>query len=554
MIGWIISFAALAGGFLFMRLARKYSVAVSILFGAIFWFGAHFLFDTRAEFKYTVRAYPEIYFLIDKSASCTPDPAVLDELISQAGGGHVYYFANTISRETNSLNPQFTVLFDAVRTLLNTIPPNSRIVIVSDFLDNASLSPAPKSGLIYPVITPQPGGELALYRADMEDYYQSGEPVKIPLHIYSKSPQIVTVSVLDNGKPALKQTFPVKAGMNILKLPLAFHTEGFRTVTVSVNGSGGDTNNYSVTRIVNILPSYYKILVVCGRPSPEYAAIKRFLEQIRWVSPEFHVMISKSDTYTLDNLAAYQGILLMDLSDYQLKNTAALAAYKNKIFYQPGLKRFDEIPAIFAALSLSGLKPKQSETKFSYNNQDLVVKTSFERDNPLFDTTPNIRVFLGWDSWKWDFITLSMGINMGVYADFWRNQLNFIIGGKNTGGVPDKLNYFSGEKNPSGKTLPGIYLVSADSMKYPISVQDNPAETAMLPPDTLAAKEFNTNAVEMTSIDNVPAFLSTIRGADQIERTDTVLIAFRDNFWIFLVFLSTILAFWIVRDMEEIKR
>ena len=553
MLGWILSFAAMAGGFLFMRLSRKYSAGVSLLFGAIFWFGVHFLFDTRVEFKYSVREYPEVYLLIDKSASCTPDPAVLSGLISQAGGDHVYYFANTISRDSNSLNPQFTVLFDAVRTLLNTIPPNSRIVIVSDFLDNSSLSAAPKSGLLYPVITPQTVGGLSLYRADMEDYYQSGEPVQVPVQVYSPSAGNVTVTVLDNGKPLLKQTFPVKEGMTTLKLPLIFQAGGFRTVTVTLSGNGG-TNIQPLTRIVNILPSYYKILVVCGRPSPEYSAIKRFLEQIRWVSPEFHVMQSKSDSFALDNLSAYQGIILMDISDYQVKNTANLAAYKSKIFYQTGLKRFDEIPALFAALSVSGLKPKQSETKFTYNNQDLVVKTAFEGDTPLFDTTPNIRVFLGWDSWKWDFITLSMGINMGVYADFWRNQLNFIIGGKNTGGVPDKLNFITGEKNPSGKTAPGIYQGSVNSMKYPVSVQDTPAETAKLPPDNAAAKQFGTNAIGMQSITDITAFMAKIRGNDKIERAEAFLIAFRDNFWIFLVFLMTVLAFWIVRDMEAIKK
>ncbi|OHD54768.1 MAG: hypothetical protein A2Y33_02020 [Spirochaetes bacterium GWF1_51_8] len=554
MAGWIVSATLFTAGFLFVRLVRKNSVAASLLFGAALFTAAHFAFDTRIEIKYTIRDYPDVYLLIDQSASCNGLSPTLGELIALAGGDKTFYFADTISQDVGTLNPEFSLVFDAVRTLGNKIAPGSKIVTVSDFLDNSSIGKPEWSPHVYPLVYGGMGDTLSIYSFSADEYIQGGEPAMMNIEVYSDSAKSVTLVLSENGKAVMTKQLALKPGINPAKIPHTFQSQGYKILGVAVNGGDTATNNNSLKWAVNIMPSYYKLLVVAGRPSEEYAALKRFLDKIRWISPEYAVLKSKEETYSLKGIDTYNAIILLDLSGSQLEDLQTLSSTKKKVFYQPGVKKKAEAASLLEALGFDSPEFKPGETKFLYNGQELVVKTGFANTPLLFETAQNIRIFLGWDTWKWDFLTLAMGIDLGIHSDFWRNQLNFLIGGADSVNLPDKLNYVAGSMNPAGTNLPGVYTVSLKGQTHPVSISLNPAEHAGLPPDVSAAKTISSNLHYVSSVDNWKEYFEGVRGNEKLEKEIALLFMFRNNPVVFFVLLAMLTMFWILKDTEEIKR
>ncbi len=556
----LVSIVAGIAGFLIIVYIRKGSIPRGIVFGLFLLIATLFLFDKIFNIEFMKRQSPPVYLLIDKSLSAKINETQKENLLSLKrliSDRRIYYFADTISQDTNTLNPQYTSLIDSVATLQNTAPGNARIIIASDFNDNRSFAPLDKNisetrpDKFFPVIMENPEDKpLSIYDLEIPEIIQSGEPVEIKVRIYSRNPDSAILSVKDGTRVLSRKNLSLSEGLTPVTIRETLYGEGYRTFEFELQKHGETVSSHKF--LVSLVPDFYRILVIAGRPSSEFVFLRRFLERLKWIRSDFIVLTGPNDKARLQNLNRYSGIILMDITDNRIENLEALSQYDKPVFYQPGLNDSLSILRIMSHFTNIDLRDNPSQQRFIFNNTELVIKTAFNIEAPLLEISPERRIFFGWESWRWDFMQLPVGIAQNNYDAFWKNQVNFIISADMVSPVVSRLNYITGERTPAPHKDTGLYTFVTNNEEMRFMVSENPAETAVLFPDIKTAMVYNTNITRLAELNNPSRFIDKITGEQKIEVKQRFTIDTRNNLIILILMAGLLILFWILSDRENI--
>lgn len=561
MIAVIVAVLTAIAAYLFIVLFKKRSVISGILFATVFLLGLLFLFGYRFSFTHSYKSNPPLYFLIDKSISASLNTAehnILDRLKKKSKKDRIYYFADTLSKDSKNLNTQYTAMFDSLMTLRRNIEKDARVVIVSDFYDNSSFniplldSTNLYSDNIFPIVVGKTiADKIAIFDVKVDDIVQAGDKTSITVDIYSTSQTTAKLTVRQNNKTIITKTVDLNIGINTFRLSHKFYSKGYRQLKFIV---GGDSSE----KLISVVPDFYKILVVVGRPSVEYAFFKRFLDKLKWIKSDFVLLKRKGQKVYLPSLSKYTGVVLIDIKDNQIENFSDLQKYKKPIFYQTGLRSQWEIKKLVSLFSNMNLKYNLTEKQFIYNDNQFIVSIAFDTTELLCSPQPTRKIFFGWDTWKWDMITLPTGIDNNSYEVFWKNQVNFLISSEDRSFPLDKLNYIVGDTElqslPLKSTNIGVHSFISNSQWVKIMINNNSRELGVSGANNTIAHLFNSNTVFLHSIEDPDGFIKSVEGNTKIEIKKIVTIDFRRNIIVFILMLVCIIIFWILSDREEIQR
>jgi hypothetical protein len=543
-------------------LFKKRSLLPFLLLGFALLLMILFIFNAHWDFHYRTILPPYVFVLVDKSLSVGNVPDLKNSPILR-----INYFADTVSEKTNGLNPEFTALFDSIRTIKNKAGMDSKIIVLSDFNDNASLSPSEKFPFVYPVIVQNETNErnrISLYKVEMPEWIQAKEGVKIKIFTYVSGSVSASVNsikaklTLKNEKNVLSEKIvTLKTGLNELSWEQTFSFAGCQLIQFQVeNLSDPAAKPSSLSRLVQSVPEFYRIYFLAGKPSEEYAFVKRFLGKIKWVKIESALLKQKGETIAIPNLQNDSGVILMDLEDRQIRNFEALQeARKRKIpiFYQVGLNEISQTRLLLGLFTNGNFMENFSERKFLYNNNELIVKSILDSEGLIWDFQDKGRVFWGWDTWKWDFMKIPEELAYQNFENFWQNNLHFILEESGMGMELEKLNYVLGEENPLHQNKKGIYSFLTNQKEEKIFISDNPEELALKTPNLEIARNYQTNLIFLDQIKDFEGYAKTIMGNQKVFVEKILTIDFRSNIIIFLLIAACLIFFWILSDYEKIK-
>ncbi len=551
----VISCAGALAVFLAVYIKKK-SLILSFLLSPTVFLSLLFLFNYQLTVKYRKEIKETVCLLVDKSRSVPSfNPGLLPDDIK------VFYFADTVSENTNRLNDQYTALYDSLNYLKIKFGGNTKIAVISDFNDNYSYIPFEKLPDIYPIIikpvNKTNNDPLSLTEAALPEYLQSGQKENIKIKIESARDQKADLKIIDSGRNIRNIPVHLKPGENESDIPLVPGRPGFHIISFTIdNKEDRYTNNNSIVRAIDVLPEFYKILLISGKPSAEFAFIRRFLAGLKWIKTDAVVLKEYRDKIRFPECLSYNGIILLDLKDSQFSDlTELIKAIKAQkpIFYEPGLNEYHEMRQLLGLFSIGPALENFKEKTFNYDNSELIVKTALDEKDLLIEPLPRSRVFFGFDTWKWDFSRLGEDIAYNLFAHFWQNNVNFLIGDKNQGLLFNKLNYITGENNPAGVSAPGIYRRPTNRQETLYSISDNPMENGMLTENRETAAGYNSNFIYLDQITNLGGYLKNLRNGKITYQNAQFEIGFRNNIIIFLLIVLCSAAFWILKDYFEIK-
>jgi len=535
----------------FVALHKLKRYLPSIFFSIFCFFLALFLFDYHMTLKWK-KAMPEtIYLLIDRSLSM-PD---LKLSANESETLKVFYFADTISKKSSLLNPQYTALFDSINLIKSRFGDSAKTIVISDFNDNYSFLPFKSYDFIYPVIPQSDYSNPVFSLLDVKypDIVQSGEVEQAEVKIYSKKNEDIFVKVYQNNSLILEKKENIKRGLQSLTIPLFIEKEGFHSLRFDIS-SRNEVQSFS--RIIQAVPQFYRIMFICGRPSPEYVFLKRFIEKIKWIRADYFLLKSSEEKIKDVDLTKYSGLILMDIKDshFQSLSTIEKAIIKKiPIFYETGLRKYHEIKNILGLFTNHIYNEEFKEKKFIFNNQELLVKTSLASKEIIQEISENIKIFFGFETWRWGFSRELGDFSVNLFEEFWQNQINFLIKSKSKNIILEKLNYVIGEQNPLNTNATGIFFLQTNGQKIPFLVYTNLSEINLKEVNIEAAKKYNSNITFLNQIKEISTFINEIRGQKKVVQTEILEINFRKNIISILIMIISIVLFFFSRDYLEIK-
>jgi hypothetical protein len=385
-----------------------------------------------------------------------------------------------------------------------------------------------------------------IYAADLPENIQTGEPIPLKITLYSTVVNTQTLVIKIDGKIASTSRLKLHQGLVEVKPSLVLADKGYHLIEFSLEGST------AVRKLIYCLPEFYHIVIIAGRPSEELSFLKHFLDKLRWIQVDVKLLSRKLDTALIPEASRYNGLILMDLEDNQLKNAGQLASYSRPVIYQPGIHPFQKVRGLWSAFTKEIPLESFGERKILWNGQELIVNSAYDSDQLTMDYPNRKRIITGWDTWKWDFSRTAEGINYNDHETFWQNNLNFLLSGEATA-LPPQLNYFTGEENPAGQKIPGLYQVKTNGNEMKILIADNPAENPAIGAGFETAKLVSTNAVWFEDIKDWKSYVDKLRSTDKSFKVIPVRIDFQHNVVIFLCMVFFLVISWFFQDRKTVR-
>lgn len=535
-----------AGAFFACRLLLKRTVLASIMFAAAVLLAGLFVTGGRIAFEYYVRARPEAYLLVDASGSCSglADDPVVQGLMKHIPSRNVRYFAGSLSSSRSQVDPNYTALADSLRTLLGSLDENARVAVVSDFRDNRSLIEPFADPRVFALLSGETPSAPVVSGFEAPEFAQSGESFDVSATVYAPTAASVGYTLTLDGRVVSRGVWNLPQGESTISLKVRPASEGFALLELKTDGGDG------AQRMIDVLPSFYKVWFAAGRPSAEFARVRRFFERIRWLKCDVRILARPGETLTIPQ-TGYDAYVLMDLSDAQVANPATVGSIREPVFYATGARRPVEIAGLLSAFTNLRLTGAPQDKPFRFGNTETVVRVIADVE-PLMEVSPLRRVFFGWDTWKWDTGSVSLGIDENRFVSFWKAQAAFLIAGRSQPVELDRLNYFTGEPNPAGAATPGVHTFSTNGATYRILVTDNPAERP-LPPDFNAARQFTTNVSPLESAADARVYLRTVLGTDKVLTRREFSFEFRKRPEAYIALVVILILFWLLGDLQKLK-
>lgn len=527
--------------FVHLPFLKKQKTLEALFFSLALLFGLFFLFQTEIAFDFRVKLENRPYLLIDVSESCVDlENEILRGLIDEAGKSRTYYFSDRVSQNPQELSPQKTALFDSLKLLQKELPENARVLLYSDCNDNDSLSE--DSEVFITTVLLSDANQLVpkFFDTTLPELIEAEEKTDFEIEIVSPYPTNLTLTLFQDDAKTATQSFSLEEGKNSVEISHVFSGEGFRTLSFKMG-------NESLTRMAYLSGGFYSVMLAAGRPSEEFAAVKRFLQNIRYIDLESQVLISKEETLDFSSIGDYDGLLLMDVTSSQIEDFSPLKNFDGKIFYSVGLQSFSSgVLLHFTNLSVF---PVSSSKNFEYQGKDLTVDTAYDADDILIKSE-NLRIFFGWNSWKWDFRNLPLGYSENAFDSFWKNQVSFLIENESVLPTDENLNRLLGEDGLEtiGKTN---LLENGESIS--VWVDHNPRETGKLNPDFSTASALSESQTNLSEIEDAKAFYRSFTGDERISEWKHFSLNFAESILTLIGFFVFALLFWIFSDIWHIS-
>lgn len=556
----IILLSSIVGAVLFFLFKRKWLIT-SILFGLCLLFFGMFLFGKTLSYEVSIDEQSEIYLLIDSSKSAriildqSGNSEILQGIQEEIDKDKIFYFADNFSHNTNQINEQYSAIYDTIYSINREMNEHSRLLVISDFNDNYSLLTPVMSDNIYPVLLDsEVDDRVSIYQLNVDEYLQTGDKSQISVNIQSETEQTAYLELSTEQIDIYQGDVQLSPGTNLFSFKQSFYQEGYSLIKAEIFEKGDVyTNNNTTARLVKVIPSYYKILVIAGKPSQELAFLRRFLNDIKWIETEFTILKTDTNTINPDELYTYSGLILLDIHNKQVENPSQLSTYQGGLLYLPGLNSPEKVLPLIRLFTNLNDDPGEGEIKFEYNDHELFVDTQFKNSDMLIIPSSGTAIFLGWNTWKWDFMNLAVGIDMNYYNEFWKNQLIFLISSDKTAKIQDNLNYVQGEDLPIQTDSTGMVDFYTNGQTASFYVGENPSETGILTSNYKVAKRYSTNISYLSEMENIPEWLNSIRGSQVYQTVKTITIDFKHNIWLFITFLIFLILFWLSADWADIK-
>lgn len=546
MLSWVIILLVPPLTVLLALFFRRVSALSAVFLALFLWLALLALFGKTAHFTITSRERPKAAFLLDVSRSVQADFQAIEKLNSR--DTPVYYFSGSLSDRKSLLEQGETAVIDSILTARKLLGDNTRLIVVSDFNDNASMNTFTRQDNVIPVVTPPSGqnaGSPVLLTIESPETIESEEPFQWYARIYS--PKTAKASIILKNKSQIVQSVAVtlKPGINWVTNQSTLTGKGIQDLTFSIGKSS------SLRRLIYSVSQLYRLALIAGRPSEELAFLRRLLSKLKWIGIEANILLKPGDFAVIPKQDEYQGLIIMDITDKQIKNPLSLNVFKKPVLFIPGLHGQDETAQIWSSFTGNIPQDDLGERRISYNGQDLVVQSAYYLQAPTLDISEIRKVVLIWDTWKWDFSALTGPFTANNHEVFWQNCLNFILSGNQTPPLP-RLNYITGEDNPAQAKTPGLYSYQSNGTEMKALIQDNPAETGQIGPDRDAAAILDKNILSFETIKDWSVLAAKARGNETILKKTPVTFDFRTNAVSLALMLLFLLLSWILRDVKKI--
>ncbi len=508
-----------------------------------------FIWDLQFTLKLKKTAYPPLYALIDTSLSQGTNQSYFDQLATIVPPGRIYSFPE-------KGNQSSTALHDEILTVLDSIEDQSRLVVISDFRDNSSYNPVLYNDRVIPLIYEDHHNDQgALVHLDYQEQLQAGQKNQWQITLYSHEKKRARLLVSDKKTVLQDIALNLTAGLNEKTVQFKLNEEGYHSLKFRlIDPSDPWTNNNEIQVLVNALPSRYHILLIAGRPSTELATFQRFIQGLHWIGLESEVLLRKGEQYTIPSPAQLQkndAIIIMDIKDSQISGLERLAAFEGKMLYIPGIHDHTGIRHLLDLFEVPLLPQKIQEIKIPLGNEKQVIQTAFQSKEYLLKKR-NF-VFLGWDTWKWDFGMLAYNLQLNHYPVFWKNILIQLIGQDNLALFQDRLNYSPDENNPLQINTPGIYQYYTNKLTLQFMVQAPWSELALLRADRESAAGFNTNVFTIGPNLDWAGLARSLRPVHKAVWIKEKTFGFRHNTWVLAFMAFLISLYWFLNDRNILK-
>lgn len=557
----IPSVLALAA-FCHILFVKKFSWKAALPFALAVFLMTQFITGRKWTLHWTVSRRPPVFLLADGSLSMK---GYFDGPIPGGRSYAVRYFASRLFRDSTRKagDAQSTSLYDSVRLLKNEGGPRARVILLSDLRDNASAEPLEQTEGVLPLVftnAPAAPGPF-LTRTDIPDYFETGGPVPLRLEVRSpRAGDFIGVSIREGDRTLLDRNYPLARGSNSITAEFYPRFEGAGVVTVRIRSG---ESSVSFQRALFGMPARSRILLLCGRPSAEFAFLRRFLERLSWIRTDSRVLVRPGEKFPPPDTGRYHGVIVMDASPEQFANMTSFfsqaASSRVPVLIQTGLRPLRDISAlasVFPDVPDDHFRALRDPAAVSMKvgQEELPVLVSVSSPSVLFDAGQRARIFTGWDTWKWDFEELARGLSLNRFERFWQNQIQYLLKDTAPGHPFRTLNFLPGAPDPARYPTNGIYSVVSNGTRYLLSVQDNPAETFGGPGmDPAALDGFGDRLVFKGWQDlNDQAERLTAKEKVRVRKSLTIDPAQDPAVWI-LVFLCLAL-FWAVKDRELSSR
>ena len=549
-MGWIVGAAVAVAAFLILKISGKTNIVQSALFAFFLFCVTLFCFDEKIVYRETAQIAPEVFLLIDRSLSCqTQETNLAGKLGASIEPAKVYYFGENIARRPEDVVGMKTAVWDAIAALETAIPEDGRIVVISDFRDNASRNPFSSNRNVKYVAMGK-GRTARTMPTDfgIPEFCQSGESVSVSFSVFGAEDSEFRWEVRLNSRTVASGVKKTTRGENRFTEKIPVYGEGYAEAELRIRTEAGDESVQS--RMIHCLPENYRILIAAGRPSEELAFVRRFAEGLKWIKVDTAVAKRPGEKIKLSDLDRFSGLFLMDIADTQIDGIERLKEWRKPIFYQPGLRNFDEIRGLMSLFTNARIPNRFSVTGFEQKGRNTAIRTAFAGTDPVIATSRNRKAFLGWETWKWDFAGMALDADWNYFDDFWRDTIRFLTQSRESTPPISRLNYMTGEKTPRGFRSEGFYSVETNGVTARFCVYANAAESEEIPPDVSGIS----NAVFLEDITNAEAFIAEVRGTDRKMSVRQTTIELRKEIWFLLAMFVSLTVFWFLKDLKEIRR
>ncbi|MCX7821398.1 MAG: hypothetical protein N2258_06970 [Brevinematales bacterium] len=451
------------------------------------------------SFNFNIKKNIPIILMIDASRSFYNNVEITRNWLKYFD--EVYYFSDTLSKNTNSLKTEFTSIYSSIEILKEKFKNNVKIVVFSDLQNNYMQKYIDSYNVYFIYKEKITTNKIFIYDINIEENIFSGEPFDVELKVFSKTNINTIFYIKDNKNIIYKDNITLKKGINIVKKVFTFDFKGFKNLIFGIAES-------EIERLIHFSKESYNIFLATGYPNEEFIFLKRFLEEFKWLSIESQILLNPTDRVKLRKI--YSGHIFINLNPEQ--TSEEIKKLSNSIFI------FTEKNKLLTILTNKSLKEHKKV-----------------EDGNIYILSNNIRIIDGINSWK---IKLKKAIltdlSENFYVKYWYDNLKDFFTEKKS--FSEKYNYILNEPSQFDTSKTGIFEI--DKIKYQVHLNEKEDFIPISEEDTN-----NLNIFNLTEI-NVEKFVKNLKSESKIIQNIKFSINFSENLIVLIILLILLFIFW----------
>ena len=180
-----------------------------------------------------------------------------------------------------------------------------------------------------------------------------------------------------------------------------------------------------------------------------------------------------------------------------------------------------------------------------------MISTAFQTKDFLLDDKHI--VFLGWDTWKWDFMMLALNLELDSYSGFRKNIMISLIDQDNTSLYQERLNYKALDRNPLDIQDTGLHSYTSNGNNFQFFLQPAYEELALIHADSDTAIQYNSNIYYLEQGLDWKQISDSLRPDHKVVWQEEITFTVRNNVWMLLLMALIISLYWFLSDRLILK-